>query len=397
MNLLDLPTDILILLPKYLHNIEDYTSFSSTCTKLRDCLATASPQTILHLAAAQSTTFFRPSPFVLVAATAREVGHWARQSAANEQLLAQRLEDGVSALLDLALVHCNCGLTLARLRELHAMRSGTLRVVEDMIDKCVGEQWKAQPDFWEGGVDDAYTICADASDTLFHLVIYGELFGPDMDAILQQQQQQQDHRRLSVATRLEFIKYVVPDFACHLLRNGVRGSPDMPDDPLRAVKTTGPYVYGTHGRYAEWPNDNNIALTWVLRSSRWRPRWAAVRAAAMGGGGREFVEGFDDGWWYDADEEAAKAAEFEDGGWWRQRMWENVMLCQGLEGLEMLVAVGDGEALERWGPRIRQWRDRIAALNREPATTMVGRQATLEYPYLLGDLRCCASGFVMGT
>lgn len=379
MDLLSLPTDILVLLPNYLHNIEDYTNFSATCTRLRDCLASATPNIILHLAAAQSTTFFRPSPFFLVAATARELGHWARQNDTNEQILAHQLENGVSALLDLALAHC--GLTMPRLRELHAMRTATINPAEDIIDKCVGRQWHALPNFWDGGVDDAYTIDAEPSETLFHLIIYGELFGPDMAAILDQAT---GKRRLSVATRLEFIKYVVPDFACHLLKNSQRDRDGADTHPLRVVKSTGPYECGENGRYVDWPNDNNIALTWVLRSSRWRPRWKALREKA----GPDFEDDFDDGWWYDdnREEEPSKS--------WRQRMWEGMMLCQGLEGLEMLR---EGETQERWVPRIQEWREKIAALEKEPETTMVGRQATMEYPFLLGDLRCCASGFVMGT
>jgi hypothetical protein len=84
-SILRLPTDSLILLPDYVHNIEDCTNLSSTCTKLRDCVATASPKTILRLAAAQSSIFFRPSPHFLVTATAGELGHWSRESKANEK------------------------------------------------------------------------------------------------------------------------------------------------------------------------------------------------------------------------------------------------------------------------------------------------------------------------
>lgn len=152
-NLLSLPRDILITLPLYLHNIEDYVNLSSTCRTMRDCMATATPNAILRLAAAQTAVFFRPSPLFLVAATARELGNWARQNDSNEKELAGRMEDGIDALLDLALEHC--GLTMPRIRELHLMRFSILNPVENIIDQCVGQQWYETPDFWSGGVDDA--------------------------------------------------------------------------------------------------------------------------------------------------------------------------------------------------------------------------------------------------
>lgn len=116
-------------------------------------MATASPNAILQLAAAQAGVFFRPSPFFLIAATARDLGNWARQSEANEKELAGKLENGIDALMDLALEHC--GLTVQRIRELHTMRFSVLNPVENIIDQCVGQQWYALPGFWDGAVDDA--------------------------------------------------------------------------------------------------------------------------------------------------------------------------------------------------------------------------------------------------
>lgn len=151
----DLPKDILVLLPDFLHNIEDYTNLSSTCRKLRDAMQTALPNTILRLADAQTTVFFRPSPHFLAAATARELGDWARKSDANEKMFAERCQEGVEGLLELALEHC--GITMQRLRELYQMRFDIINPVEDVIDKCVGSQWYALPNFWNE-VDDAYTV-----------------------------------------------------------------------------------------------------------------------------------------------------------------------------------------------------------------------------------------------
>lgn len=96
------------------------------------------PRTVLRLAAAQDRIFFRPAPYFLVAATARELGNWARESAAHEHELATKLENGVDVLMDLALQHC--GLTLERIRQLYEMRFSIVNPIYDIIDKCVGSQ-----------------------------------------------------------------------------------------------------------------------------------------------------------------------------------------------------------------------------------------------------------------
>ena len=375
--LLDLPRDILFMLPEYLHNIEDFMNTASTCTRLREYAAAARPNVILRLAAAQSRVFFRPSPLFLATATARELGNWARQSEVNEQELALKLEEGVDGLLVLALEHC--GLTMERIRVLHLLRFSLINPVADIIDKCVGRQWYSTPGFWDGGVDDAYTIDAEPVDTFFHLAMYGELFAPDFEPILNRDAQT---RRLSVDTRLQFIKYCVPDFACHL--NGHMASsfsiaPDQALNPRRHVKDTGPYKKDADGRYPGIKG-NNIALTWVIRSRRFRPLYKALRAKA---GVPDFQEDFDDEWWY---------VDNPDHNW-RQRFWESIMVCQGLEGLGMLRP----EMEDKWVGKIREWREKIMKLDKEPPVDRVGRQATLEYPYLLGDLRICASGYLAGT
>ncbi|KAK5637564.1 hypothetical protein RRF57_013279 [Xylaria bambusicola] len=381
-NLVTLPKDILFMLPQYLHNIEDLMNTASTCRRLRESMASTTPNVILQLAATQSRVFFRPSPLFLVTATARQLGDWARRSEANEKELALKLEEGVEGLLDLALDHC--GLTMQRIRELHLLRYSLINPVADIIDKCVGSQWLNLPNFWSGGVDDAYTVYAEPFDTVFHLAMYGEMFAPDFEPILNQDSQT---RRLTVDTRLEFIKYCLPDFACHLnghIESSLLMNPGDTLDPRREVKQTGPYAKDKNGKIPT-TNNNNLALTWVIKSSRFRPYYKALRAKT---GEYEFQERFDDGWWF-----CERSHLRLPDDYWRQRLWENVMMCQGLEGLEMLLP----ETQDKWIGRIKEWREKIMKMDKEPPMTKVGRQATLEYPYMLGDLRICVSGYVAGT
>jgi hypothetical protein len=380
-SLLDLPEDILVLLPAYLHNIEDYTNLSSTCRSLHRVLSLAHPNIILRLAAAQSRVFFRPSPIFLATATARQLGHWARLSSSNESLLAIACQSGPEGLLNLALQHA--GLTLPDIRRLHALRFSVINPIVDLIDQCVGNQWYDTPNFWNGGVSDAYTIDSEPGHTFFHLAMYGELFSPDIESLLDQDSTK---RRLSVETRLEFVKYCIPEPYTGMV-NPSTTSWDQTADPRRQALLVGPYAKDEGTSY---PKQNNIALTWTIRSRKFRARFKAVREAAGG----EFQEGFDDGWWYvpdgDLDEEQEEGGKKRD---WRQRMWENVLLCQGLEGLAMMRE----EEREQWMAKAREWRKKIALLEKEPQIVMIGRQGTMEYPFLLGDLRSCVSGYVPGT
>ncbi|WPH02510.1 Hypothetical protein R9X50_00537500 [Acrodontium crateriforme] len=237
-NLLSLPVDILILLPEYLHNIEDYMNLASSCRILRRCLDSTQPGTILNLAVAQSKIFFRPSPHFLLVGVARDLGNWARKSKSNETTLSTSMLLGVDGLLSLAQKHC--GLSMERIRQLYRLRFEIINPVTNVIDQCVGKQWHSQPNFWNGGADDAYTISADASETFFHLAIYGELFAPDIESFLNGDEAS---RRLSVDTRLEFVKYCIPDCATsEFVGEGCR-RPDGTVDPRRAVekKAGGPY------------------------------------------------------------------------------------------------------------------------------------------------------------
>ncbi len=379
--LLDLPTDILSMLPEYFANIEDYTNFVSSCKSLRRWSGScATPNTILRLAAAQSSTFFRPSPHFLVCATARQLGNWARESAKNEGLLQAKLKEGIDGLLDLVLEHC--GLTMERIRQLHLMRFSTVNPVTNIIDQCVGEQWYAAEDFWNGGRSDAYTISSDPPVTFFHLAIYGELFAPDIDYWIDPSSKDTIKRPLSVNTRLEYIKYCLPDFACELSKPWEQLLAREQVDPRRAVLHTGPYMeLDEDGRRKHQPYNHNLALTWVIKSSRWRPHWKEARSHFGG----DFKDEFEDDWWSDT--------YAREGDEWRQLLWKNACICQGLEGMGMIRA----GLREPWMEKMKRLRNAIAEIETGEEKVWVQTQATTTVPYLLGDLRVCVSGYVGGT
>lgn len=300
------------------------------------------------------THLFRPNPHFLVAATARQLSEWASLSPANLLQLRDAFRRGTQGVLDLALQHA--GLTMARIRELYEMRFTTVNPIVDLIDKCVGTQWYSTPDFWDGGVDDAYTIDADPPETFFHLVTYGELFGPAIGTFLATGVVPEV---ASIEMRLEYIKYCLPEWECWI-RMFDQKRRFGAIHPLRLVLPTGPYV--PFGRYEDiWatPPDfqghgNQEGLLHLLESTRWNPSWKEVRAAVGG----------------DFDVE------------WKQDVWWAVVMSQGLHGMEM---IRPGNILP-WKDRLTAWRAKIEAMSTRPDMVKIHTKETYVFPDIQGDL-----------
>jgi hypothetical protein len=299
-SLITLPEELLVMLPNYMHNIEDYTNTSSCCRKLRAVFTDTSPSTILRLAAASSRIFFRPDPYFLVMATAKEIGRWGLKSPENTELLRAAMRRGIDGLHELCLA--KCGLTMDRIRHLHLARFDLINPASDMIDKMAGKQWYQTPNFWNGGVSEPNTVQCDPERSLFQFVIYGELFGSTMDAHLQPEL---SLPRYDLDTRLDYIRYCIPDQVCY------HGTPGLPW-PQR----DGPYATQEfHG--------DGMALWHITRCGRWERAWEAVRKASV-----PELEPFAQPW--------------------RQDLWNNAIQYQGLEGLKMLRPDGP----EQWKARI---------------------------------------------
>ncbi|KAI1460159.1 hypothetical protein F4805DRAFT_418334 [Annulohypoxylon moriforme] len=373
-----LPRELLVALPEYLHNIEDYVNLSSTCRLLRSCMAAAHPHTILHLAWASSRVFFRPSPHFLYSAIVAQVGAWARESDENEAELVAGMPMGVNHIMELALREKQVGLTMERIRQFHEMRFSVINPITDLIDKCVGRQWYEIPNFWEGGADDAATINADEEILIYLLAAYGELFGPDFEPFLNPDLA--SRRRLKIETRLEFVKYCIPDGYTAMFDTHVDGIvlPDGSLDPRRTITILkdGPYDHDFH-------NTNALALIWLMKSTRWRPHWKKARQDA--GAKPDFAQ-------------ALKRQHINENfhlnnppdldTHWKQNMLETLMQCQGMEALGVIRP--GTEIAERYKPRIREWREKIERLEVEPRTITVCNYKIYEYPDLWGELFACS-------
>ncbi|KAL2870383.1 uncharacterized protein BJX67DRAFT_378358 [Aspergillus lucknowensis] len=322
MSLLDLPPELLCLLPDYIDNIETFTNAASSCRTLRAAFAATLPSTILRLAAASAPTFFSPHPHFLVAASIRPVSDWALGNEERTKLLRDALHGGIYRLYDFCLEYG--GLTLDRIRQTHLTRFSILNPLSDKIDKMAGDQWMKTPRFFEGGVSEAVTLYTDAERAALQIIIYGELFGRSMEAYLSPAGKLPS---FDITMRLDYFQYALPN-------------DEVPHD-----------VHGTQFSYYE----DQRSLRHILKCRRWRRMWAAAI--------REYLdEGFTD----------EKRAD-ED---WRKSMLRSALQMQGFEGMQ-LVACKPGEVSQEYLVKVRRIRAQILALTKPPATQTFGSRKKL--------------------
>lgn len=344
LQLLDLPIELLGLLPKSLHNIEDFTNLSSSCSTLRNACQLASPNIILRLAAESSRVFFRPDPHFLVAATARQVSDWALLNEENTYVLRQAFRGGMTALFELCVN--KAGLSMEDIRSLHASRFTTINPVTDMIDKCAGAQWYDTPDFWNGGVSDAVTIGFDPPKSLLQIVIYGELFSTTMLATVHPSSTKPG---FDLEARLDFVKYCIPDYMCKSAYKGL------------TVEAIGPYAAGS----TEKIEDDQVRLNHILDCRTWREAWEKVRLQV--------------------------GPDFEVD--WKQQMWESAVQLNGLRGLELLRPMEVKERKHRL-IGIYQGIKAITAEN-EPKVHKYGtrKHTAYDFPSMADEIRVTVSGY----
>lgn len=331
MSLEDLPSDVIYSLPQYIDNIETFTNLAATCRRLRDILYTCRPNTILRLAAASAPTFFSPHPHFLVAATARQASDWALGDELRTKELREAFQGGIESLFEFCLKHS--GLTLDDIRHMHLSRFSIINPLSDKIDKMAGNQWYATPNFWNGGVSEPYTIDTEPDRATFQIIIYGELFGPSMEAFLHPEMGFPFH---DIQTRLDYFTYCVPDWACRSYTG-------------HQVLPTGPYAQGVESLR----EGDQVVLHHILRSGRWRRLWAAAIRDAFDG------EAFTD---EDADDEN-----------WRKKLLRDSLQTQGLNGMQLVTMPMD-KMDQSVLHHIRQMKALIDKLSGPPSRERLGKR-----------------------
>lgn len=362
MSLYDLPNEILSLLPLHINNIETFTNAASSCRHLRHNFAQTRPETVLRLAASSAPTFFSPHPHFLVAATARQVSDWALGNEHRTSLLQKAFQGGIDGLYEFCLEHA--GLTLDDIRRLHRARFNIINPLSDMVDKMAGHQWYQTENFWNGGVSEAETLYTQPDRAVFQIIIYGELFGRGMEALL-------DPGKglpfFDPWVRLEYLKYCVPDWRCKL------GYSEL------GVLQVGPYVADVQ----EVASDQGT-LKHVLRCRRWRRMWArAVKAGTSQDGEEDDIPEVED----DVDDEH-----------WKTKMYRDALQTQGLEGMQ-LVTLPKDQIPEQYLDNSRRFQRQISMLEKAPDSVVVGPRQWLKVsnaPDPAQDVLDCVARSEMG-
>ncbi|KAJ4346656.1 uncharacterized protein N0V89_010587 [Didymosphaeria variabile] len=317
-NLLDLPNELLLQLPSYMNNIEDFMNASSTCKRLRNLFTNTLPKTILRLASRSAPTFFSPHPHFLVLAVARQIAAWAVASQAEREtrvaLLVEAFRGGMKGVLSLALSDDveGVGLTMEDIRKMYELRFNIINPLNTTIDAMIGSEWYQQPAFWNGGAEDAFTLYTDVSSATFQFLIYGELFGGTTSSFLLPSSNRKP--ALNIDTRIEFIKYCIPDWSC--------GPNNGRNDGFELL-SVGPYAEGAEDSpYGDKLEGNQTALAHLVggamfRGTLWKRAWRRVLIAAG-------MEENEDGKWPEA---------------WIQRMQRTEFRK------EMKIVVSDGEEI----------------------------------------------------
>ncbi|KAK5993474.1 hypothetical protein PT974_06905 [Cladobotryum mycophilum] len=279
MNLTDLPIDILVLLPSHLHNVEDFANLSSSCRLFHSIYANTSPELILQLAAASTSTFFSPSPHFLVAATARQLGEWALRNDDNLRALEASFQGGIDGIYRLCLKHSS--LSIERIRELHVSRCNVIDPFADRI---------RDPEMLE--------IRPASVRATYQLIILGELFSRTVTTILDPSS---PSPRITLMQRLEFIKYCIPDGSCLATKGG----------PV--VQAIGPYAPENLPRLPWDQKTLHRVLVCAHRAELWTKFWMQAIPVA----GSIFSQS------------------------WRNELWMEALLCQGFDTAELLIQRGD--------------------------------------------------------
>jgi hypothetical protein len=344
MDILNLPNEIIAMLPEYIHNIEDFMNISSTCSTLRTILSKTRPNQILRMAATQRRIFFRPDPHFLVAATARQVSDWALLSAENTHILQEAFKDGIDGLFELCIE--KCGITMEEIRRLHALRFTAFNPVADLIDRAAGKQWYDVPNFWDGGRSDAATIECEPERAMYQIIIYGELFSSTMTAVLYPELGLPKH---DLETRLDYIRYCVPDWVC------------VPYRRLNAAEPRGPYAPGLDIGEAD-----QSALIHLLHSRKWKTPFKNI-IDHIGPPYHSEVPGVTQ---------------------WKQKMWSSVAQMQGFES----VAAMQLGASDDFTSLLENSRTRIDNLNETPPTRYAKGYHTFpayDFPCMHEELYIC--------
>jgi hypothetical protein len=174
---------VLDLLPSRLLDLPTLDALLVTSHQTRSTILEILTPHSLFLIARQSRVYsddWVSEKWYLLSLVARGFAPWLAESSVNRRAFRKASSTIPDGLLNLAadhpLVANRSGFSLEVLRQT-VKRKGLMVGLSDLMDRCVGTQWREIPDFWEGGAEDAITLEGETEGAIWPLLVYGELFG----------------------------------------------------------------------------------------------------------------------------------------------------------------------------------------------------------------------------
>ena len=180
MKLLDLPVDIINLLPNYFNSIYDLYNVLLTCRTLYTAYRNTDVKLPPILPKLDGQLLFQPHPHLLLTIVASQIGDWAVSSPSNRYELHQSLLNGHYGLLSLA--ERVSFVSLSDLRDLHATKYSVLNPLIRLVDFEAGPAMVRHQDIDPD--DYGLTICQHPDLAVMNYLIYCGLFHHYIDEIL---------------------------------------------------------------------------------------------------------------------------------------------------------------------------------------------------------------------
>ncbi|KAG9028801.1 hypothetical protein FRB95_006081 [Tulasnella sp. JGI-2019a] len=196
MHLLNLPTELLILLPALLESLQDLHALTLTCRALSNIPTLISNDILVRLALSPHTGL-QPYPHLLLATKARKLADWAVQDDSRRKELLEAIKGGCESVLQLGLKISP--LTLNDLRCIHTTRFNILIPLSEELDPTYGPK------------SGHLTFCNNLVLALTNFWIYCDLFHHNISEGCRPSLA----KPLSALTRRLWFRFCVPDMNCN--------------------------------------------------------------------------------------------------------------------------------------------------------------------------------------
>ncbi|KAG8881891.1 hypothetical protein FRB97_008938 [Tulasnella sp. 331] len=201
MKLLDLPREVLIILPNYLETLQDFHSLSLTCRTFHDVTSFPSSNLLFRLACSPYTGL-QPYPHLLLATKARQLVDWAVQDDSRRDELLRAIKGGCDKVLKLGLKISP--LTVEDLRRLHRARVDVLIPLSQEMDPICGPASRPKD-------AEEITVCENLILALTNFWLYCDMFHHRISASYSKS----EVKPLSNETWLAWFRWCIPDTNCN--------------------------------------------------------------------------------------------------------------------------------------------------------------------------------------